>query len=268
MERMKAFLRSKTVWSLLAAVALVALAPRLQRELAGDRRFWADPAQLEIHAPAWGGRPVVEPAIRALRALGTISLFDDAFEERIATALRAYPGIASVDAVQRIWPRRYAVDVTLRRPYAVVAQGARRVPVTTEGIVLPEGPYAEVSRGLLEIVGVPGQPPAPGSAWRDPRLVEGLGALVQIAPHLEELAPLRIETVDVARADNPMFGVLLRGAEGVTVRWGRPSAKVAENSVAAKVEMLREAALSPAKARGYELDVRFGALRVAQSGTP
>ena len=93
-------------------------------------------------------------------------------------------------------------------------------------------------------------------------LVTAPRALAQIAPHLDELNRLGIAIVDVSGADEPLKGVLLRGREGIVVRWGRPLARVGENPVEQKIGYLREAARYVEQVRGMEIDVRFDTIYV------
>jgi hypothetical protein len=262
-----AILRSRLVWTALFVGLLFSAAPRLQRFMMRDPRFYAIPAGFAGDAPAWGGRALVEPSLEALRRLGPLSLFDPRFEERIGAALRRRPEVESVDAVLRHWPDRYSVAITFRRPVAVVESAAGPIPVDAEGVALPAEPCAEAIRGLLRIAGVRSDPPPFGRVWRDESLRDGLLAARQIAPHLDELLPLGIATIDVSEARARLVGVRLLGADGLRVRWGRPGATVGENPVGKKIELLRAVLPSVDMARGRELDVRFGSLYVVREST-
>lgn len=251
-------LRSKLVWSVMGVLLVISLHRMAMRQLARDPRFLALPHEVTIAAPRWGGEDVVLPVRQRLKDLGPINLFAAGFVRRVRDAVQSLPGVKSVDDVRRHWPDRYSVTFTLYRPAAVASD----TPVTWDRVVLERQPYARAARGLLRIVGVDGDPPDPGTVWNNPRLENGLAALAQIAPHLAELNRLGIGTIDVSGADEPLKGVLLRGREGILVRWGRPLARVGENPVEQKIGYLREAARYVEQVRGMEIDVRFDTIYV------
>jgi hypothetical protein len=238
------------------------------RGLSKDPRFDARPDRIHAEGPAWGGPGLLDPVLDRLEDLGTINLFDPRFEERIRDALLDLPCVASVNAIQKRWPSRYGVDVILRRPVAVVLEGERRIPVTGGGVVLPAGPYAHASRGLLEIRGVPQAPPRPGHVWQSAELASGLETVAQLSPHLDELAPLELACVDVTGAGTARTGVYLYGGEGITVRWGRPLRTVGENPVERKLLFLKITAGQVDRVRGLETDVRFSKLYCRQPTRP
>jgi hypothetical protein len=249
------------LWCLLALALVVWGSRAAARSLARDTRFFARPSLQDASGPAWGGREVLEPVLARLDALGPVNLFDPAFEDRIEGALLELPGIARVDGIRRLWPNRYAVSCTLRRPCAVVRHGGRLLPVTAQRVVLPLEPYRHAVRKLPVIAGLSGrEAPEPGATWESERLADGIATAAQLAPHGVTLAPLGLHTIDVREADDPRQGVVLRGADDIAVRWGRPRAKVGENSVGRKLSYLRMAAEKIDQVRGYEIDVRWGAL--------
>lgn len=269
MAVIRRLLDSRWLWLLLGCGLLWTGGRWTVRSLARDPRFLARPERIMAGGPAWGGEAVVRPVLDRLQALGPINLFDPRFESRIRTALAEVPGVARIGRVRRDWPRRYTVDVRFHRPVAVARCGACRLPVTAAGVVLPPEPYVQATGGLLTIDGLEADPPAPGRPWRSEALADGLATVAQLTPHLDRLAPLGLAVVDVAGARVPRRGVLLRGADGTTVRWGRPRARVGENSVARKVGYLETAARHLEQVRGLQIDVRFGSpyLRAADQET-
>jgi hypothetical protein len=268
-ELIRRLLRSRTVWLVLAIAGCWSLGRIAVRQLAKDPRFLARPDRIVMSAPAWGGEEVVRPVETRLRALGPLNLFDPRFGDRIRGALERVPGVRSVRSIHRHWPNRYSVDIVLRRPAALVVSGERTIPVTEDAVRLPEEPYRRAARGLVRIVGVESRPPAPGARWRSGRLADGLAALAQIGPHLrEELAPLGISTIDVARADRPEDGVLLRGREDFVAWWGRPRARIGESPVERKIGYLRLAAQHPDQVWGRQIDVRFNQLLFRDPAVP
>jgi hypothetical protein len=263
----RALLDSRWLWLLLGCGLLWTGGRWTVRSLARDPRFLARPEAIAAGGPSWGGEAVIQPVLDRLRVLGPLNLFDPRFEPRIRSALGEVPGVARIGRIRRDWPRRYTVDVRFHRPVAIVWDGSWRVkrryyglPVTADRVALPAEPYVQATAGLLRIEGVDESPPALGRAWRSDALADGLATVAQLTPHLGRLAPLGITAVDVTDSRDARRGVLLRGADGTTVRWGRPRARVAENSVAEKVAFLVTAARHLERVRGFEIDVRFGSL--------
>ena len=259
----RAVLLSWVPWVVLGAAGLWSLTGIAMRGLARDPRFDARPVTV-VNGPVWGGTEAVAPIAARLKALGPLNLFDPAFEERIRGALGEVPGVAGVDSIRRLWPRRYAVDFTLRRPVAVVGE----TPVTADAVVLPVLPYARAVRGLFVIEGLDQTPPPPGARWESELLSDAIATLLQLGPFLDDVARLGIHAIDVSEADDPRRGVVLLGADGIRVRWGRPRAAIGENPVERKIAFLRIAAASVERVRGMEVDVRYRDLYLRESSTP
>ena len=257
MELIRRLLRSRALWLVLAIAFCWSLGRIAVRQLARDPRFTVRPDRITMAAPAWGGEEVVRPLEDRLRALGPLNLFHPRFGERVRRALEEVPGVRAVRSVSRHWPNRFSVDVLLHRPVAVVSLGERSIPVTADAVRLPAAPYRTASRGLLRIVGVESRPPALGSVWTSGPLADGLAALAQIAPHLEELAPLGIATIDVSRSGGTDDVVLLLGRDDFVTWWGRPRARIGESPVERKIGYLRLAAQHPDQVWGRQIDVRY-----------
>jgi len=253
-------LDSRLLWWALGIALVLQLSDMVRRGLARDPRFDARPARMHAEGPSWGGGELLEPVLARLESLGPVNLFDPRFESRIVGALTELPGVSSVDAIRRHWPRAYSVDVTFRRPVAVVVDEDRLVPVTASGIVLPPEPYRRAADGLMRIRGTGEPAPEAGATWDNERLRDGLATVLQLTGHLEELAPLRLYAVDVSGAADPSLGVTLLSRDRLEVRWGRPRKTVAENSVERKLTYLGIVAKEVASALGYAVDVRYDRL--------
>mgnify|MGYP006908241324 CR=1 FL=1 len=266
MDVIRPFVTSKWAWMLLAAGVLWCASDRVRNVLVRDPRFMADPARLRLGGPS---PEVVEPVERRLRALGRLSLFDPRFEEKLRGALEEVPVVASVESVRRKWPNRYSVALRYHRPAAVVVEGEHAVPVTAAGLALPLEPYRASLAGLPRIEGVDRAPPRPGRPWHSESLKDALATVAQLSAHRDELAALGLAVIDVRGAGDPLQGVVLRGRDGIVVRWGRPRATVGENPVSRKVAYLRIAARHIEQVRGQEIDVRYGrALYLRESSAP
>ena len=98
----RAFLGSRTLWTVMAFLLIWSLTRIGLRGLAKDPRFDARPEVLHAEGPAWGGPELLDPVLDRLEVLGRINLFDPRFEERIRGALLELPCVASVDSVAGI----------------------------------------------------------------------------------------------------------------------------------------------------------------------
>jgi len=236
--------------------------------LAKDPRFLARPDWPRVRGPAWAGRESVAPVVDRLRRLGPINLFDPDGAGKVRRALLELPDVARVGVFEKLWPARYAVHFTLRRPAAVVTQGRREIPVTITARVLSLAPNRRTLRGLLRVAGIGGAAPAPGAVWSVPALLDALATVRQLAAHRRVAASLGLHTIDVAGSGDPLRGVVLRGRDGLAILWGRPRALVGENPVETKIAFLRIAAKKLDLIRGREFDVRFQTPALRQLDSP
>jgi len=272
MRMVRSLLASRTLWLVVGAAGLLSLANVARRGLMRDPRFMARPEFRGARVPGWSGRELLDPVMLHLDAMGPVSLLDIEFEDRVRAALAHCAPIRKIVQVRRHWPRNYSVQVVFHRPVAVVQpDGERdgaRLPVTHDLVVLPVEAYRHASKGLYEIRGVRGPAPAAGTVWQSEALADGLATLRQLAPYLNRLRPLEIETIDVSHAVGPRGCVMLRTARGIPVRWGRPRAPVGENSVAQKVRFLLTAMEQIERLDGYEIDVRYNRIFLRRSIAP
>ena len=256
---------SRVFWLIVGAAGLFSLGNMARRGLMQDPRFMARPDFGGAHVPRWAGRELIDPLLASLGEMGPVSLLDMKFDDRIRGALADCAPVRRVVDVRRQWPRRYSVEVVFHRPVAVIERDGERHPVTHDFVVLPLEPYSHLSKRLYVIRGVPEKPPADGEVWTSEALKDGIATLAQLAPHLRQLRPLGIEAIDVSRARDPRGSVMLRTRSGIPVWWGRPRAKVGENSVAQKVRILATALERLDRLEGYEIDVRFNRTFVRRS---
>src|SRR5688572_20140416 len=214
------------------------VAPRSEER---ERAFLVDPAHLELaSAPAWFDGPIEENLRAALAALAPAPLRDDDDVSELLNSLAGASGwIRSLDRVEKRYPNRLEIEVTLRRPVALLETEDELVLVDAEGVVV--APAAEAGRFLErhELPLVHGPRPladgTPGTIVRDRWLEEGLRVALELAPHRGTLADrmLHLDVIDVSAQASPsrsesqhggaLTEVELWTREGIAIEWGRSS---------------------------------------------
>jgi hypothetical protein len=224
-------------------------------------------------APEWIVADVRQQVIHAAALDRRLSILDSAFVDEIKHAFTLHPWVQSVDRIEKKFPPAVHVDLTYRRPVAVVEipSGDSRIllPVDAACIHLPAEDVPLIRRQYLpRITGIAGQPPA-GQRWEDPRVTGAVELAVGLSDlweplHLMEICP---SARTVTHGDRQMFvyDIVTRG--GTKIIWGASPHSLApgEARFAIKVERLKKCIeqygpLDSVKAPGT-VDVR-GELRV------
>lgn len=154
------------------------------------------------------------------------SLFDDSAVARVGRAIEASPWVRKVTAVDRVFPNEVRVKFEYRKPHVVVRRGEGYVVVDRDSVRLP-GIYAErpPSELALEIVGLEGAPPAPGTRWEDPGLAVGM-EMARVAESDPLFVRAGVVAVDVSNAGGRMdpkkSEIVLQTSSGAVILWGRP----------------------------------------------
>ncbi len=191
------------------------------RELPG---CFAATDSLAVQRKAEWVTPALEADLLARGRLpGSHSLFDPETFARLRAAFLASPWVKDA-AVWRDLPRDLGVRLTLRRPtaYVVRAEGPA-VLVDADGVRLPDDFYPREKNilALPDLVGILGEPPAPGGVWANPDLAEGLflARRVLSSPVLKEWG---VRAVRFRREAAQVRIELALAGGGRTVRWGSP----------------------------------------------
>ena len=165
----------------------------------------------------------------------------------IEDAFVLHPWIASVERITKLYPDGAHVEVTYRKPIAVIEmsspQGMLLVPVDNQAVHLPPADVPEVyKRYLPRIQNVVERPPV-GQRWDDPRVTGAADLAVRLAEVWEQLA-----LVDILPSTRPeifdehryfVYDLMTRG--GTRVVWGAAPAQAppGEDDFDAKLERLR-----------------------------
>jgi len=155
-----------------------------------------------------------------------LSVLDDAFVNVVRDAFVLHPWVESVDRITKSYPPQVHVDLTFRRPAAVVELGGPRgvelIPVDRLGVQLPAADVPEIrKRYLPRIGGIIGRPPV-GQPWTDPRvagaaeLAEGLSDVWE-SLHLVDILPSARQEI---QDDQRYFVFDLITSGGTRIVWG------------------------------------------------
>ncbi|MSR45802.1 MAG: hypothetical protein EXS13_01825 [Planctomycetes bacterium] len=217
--------------------AAIWLLPRWPGVLEGrDRAFLVDPAYFELESGAeWLEGGVAQSMRDALAELEPTPLRDDAQVALLTRAIGTATGwVKSVDGVQKRYPNRLEVEVTLREPVALVESEQGLVLIDGDAIVVAVAadaaefltrhdlPLLHTSRPLRGVVC--------GGRVRERALEEGLKVALEIEPFRADLARrgFAIEVIDVTpkerSAGTSITDVELYTASGLAIEWGRSQA--------------------------------------------
>jgi len=212
-----------------------------------DSYLLAD-ARITISAlPEWITGDVRSEVVRNARLDGRLSVLDDAFAQVVEDAFVLHPWVESVDRITKSYPAGVHVELTYRRPVAVVElvfqSVVRLVPIDRYGVHLPSADVPDIrKRYLPRIGGVVDRPPV-GQPWTDLRVLGAAELAEQLAPvwetlHLVDILPsARAEIREEHRYF--IFDLITRG--GTRIVWGAApgAAPPSEDKLAAKLDRLR-----------------------------
>lgn len=199
-------------------------------------------------APPWISADVRAEIIHSAGLDRRLSILDPAFPETVKNAFALHPWIQSVDRIEKRVPAGVSVEVTYRKPVAVIetpfGDSRQLLPVDVRGVHLPAEDVPLIRRQYLpRITGIVGQPPV-GQRWEDRRVagaveIAALLGDVWEALHLQEITPSTREEVFETQ-QYFVYELVARG--GTRIQWGpAPQARVpGDDSFAVKLQRLNE----------------------------
>jgi hypothetical protein len=176
--------------------------------------------------PEWIASDIRAEVIRNASLDQRLSILDEAFMGVVQDAFALHPWIASVDKITKQYPAGVYVDVTFRKPVAVVElaseEGMLLVPLDANAVVLPIADVPEIrKRYMPRIQNIVDRPPA-GQKWDNPRVTGAVDLAVRLADQWEPLF-----LVDILPSTRPeileehrfyVYDLMTRG--GTRVVWG------------------------------------------------
>lgn len=247
-------------WRLAAFAAMAVVAvfwPVLQDQLADVEsrpEYQVGIEQITVTPPPrWVPENLVEEVLHRVDLDEHMSLQDPTLSERIAAAFVTYPWIRKVHRVTKSFPARVHVEVTYRRPVAIVRGIGGYYPIDESGCVLPGNDFSRSDIDRYPVVeNVSSVPDArQGQSWGDPA-VEGAARLAALLMEPEETGRTLWESWNLTAIITPsMSGRLdedadpeyrMRTAGGSVIIWGRApgTEHPGELSVAKKLQRLTD----------------------------
>ncbi len=231
----------------------------------GLHRCWLHYAPSVIHRPRYlvsGERITISPppewintdirgeVVRNAGLDGQLSILADDFVPAIRSAFLLHPWVASVDRISKNYPPAVHVDLSYRRPVAVVEMpgpsGPELLPVDKLGIRLPASGLPEIRKRSLPRIGNIVGRPEEGQKWDDPRMAGAANLAERLANLWQQLYLVDI----IPSSDSEIhgehrcfiFNLVTRG--GTRIVWGAApkTGPPGEADFATKLERLKQCA--------------------------
>ncbi|BBO32629.1 cell division protein FtsQ/DivIB [Lacipirellula parvula] len=228
---------AKSAWR----IAAPTIAAREGYLVPADRITVTDP-------PEWIVSDVRTQVVETAGLDRRLSILDPGFAESVKQPFAMHPWIRSVDRVEKRVPAGVFLEVTYRKPVAVIespdGDSRKLLPADIMGVLLPAEEVPLIRREHLpRVTGIVGQPPV-GQAWEDPRVSGAVEIAAMLGHlweqlHLQEITP---STRPEVSGSNQYFVYELVSRHGTRIQWGpAPRAKLpGEDSFAVKLERLQE----------------------------
>lgn len=211
-------------------VALPVLGPWLLRQVPNltDRSEYQIPfAQLQLKPapPAEIPADFLEQVRQRARMHDQLSVLDPELPRLLAEAFSRHPWVENVVSVHNVFPATVSIELTYRRPVALVQVEDGFYAVDSKGSLLPPQDFDESAlEKYVPVLGIHSRPQkAAGRLWNDPAV---LGA-AQLADFLgvrwKSLGLSAIEVSSGSGADASLehLTFTLRTQEGSRILWGR-----------------------------------------------
>ena len=201
------------------------------------------------------------------------SILDGELTVKIAQAFELHTWVAQVTRVRKKHPARVEVELSYRRPIAMVEvdyQGqAGLLPVDAEGVLLPPDAFsADQARSFPRVAADYSSPGGPvGTPWGDRRVWGGAKVVAALESRWSEWNLYRVAAVEAsarrARDEEPTFEVTTRDQRRIL--WGHaPGAEAhGEPPATEKVELLSQRLA----AAGSQQVIDLRGARAARGGT-
>ena len=229
--------------------------------------YTLEPHQIQITpTPSWIRSDVKAEALRGGSLDGRLSILDERLAERLSKAFALHPWVSRVDRVSKHYPSQVTVELTYRRPAAMVEVPGGLFPVDDQGVLLPSADFSSLdARKYPRLVGIESQPLGPvGTPWGDRSVLDAARiavALREVWHDLRLRSVRRVPTTENAFESQAIEFELIT-QNGTTIPWGRApgNEQSTEAPLAEKLARLKQYASDHGgldeSARRNDLDLR------------
>jgi hypothetical protein len=216
--------------------------------------YSVDPQGFEITPPPPWVHATIKNDVMRLGSLERVSLLEADTSRRVAQAFELHPWVEQVQRVSKHFPASIRVDLTYRRPVAVVeverGDQPGLLPVDREGILLPPEDFSAAQvKGLPRIaVGRTFPAGAVGTAWGDDRVAAAATIAAVLCDDWPNVALFQIASLPAVAGNatgKTDFEIVAR--DGRRFHWGSASEQEGsgENTLADKRAQLLKWASQP-----------------------
>ncbi|MBI5760866.1 MAG: hypothetical protein HZA46_20280 [Planctomycetales bacterium] len=175
--------------------------------------------------PHWVPSDLVEQVVKRADLPPTLTLLNDHVVDEIANAFSLHPWVAEVVSVRKSLPAAIDVQLTYRRPVAMVQVKQGMYPVDAEGVLLPPEDFSVTDAKeyplILDVRSTP-QGPA-GTSWGDITVIGASRLADVLSPHWKkyELTGISVPKLTKAKSTIDDGVYILSTAAGSRITWGR-----------------------------------------------
>jgi hypothetical protein len=175
--------------------------------------------------PAWIRADVKTEVLRnSGLAAEPLSILDDELVERVQRAFSLHPWVAKVERISKSHPAHVDVEITYRRPVAMVEVPGGLLPVDVEGVLLPSDDFSPLAaRSYPRFSGIESSPLGPtGTKWGDPIVAGGARIAEVLKPVWDDLGVRAIHWAKppaTSELSGPAIYELITAA-GNSITWG------------------------------------------------
>jgi hypothetical protein len=199
-------------------------------------------------APTWIHTDIRSEVIRDAGLPAELSILDEQLSKRLSNAFALHPWIARVDSVQTSYPARIFVNLSYRKPVAMVVVYGGLLPVDVDGVLLPTEDFTpQDAQKYPRLLGISSSPLGPiGTRWGD-SLVECAAKLAKLIE--PQWQPLQLHHIAVYQQTDPQRGTHVElqivTRAGAVFHWGSAIGQLTDDEpdTATKLKHLEQFAM-------------------------
>ena len=216
--------------------------------------------------PNWVAQDLLQQVIERAGLPQEVSLLEDGLAEEIAKAFELHPWVEEVIFVRKSIPARLEVELSYRRPVAMVQGVQGMYPVDGSGTLLPPADFSVADTKRYPVIQNVKSTPrgAAGTNWGDLNVVAAARLADTLAVHWQEFGLVAIRVPRPRKVqvtfDDLIYELVTAG--GSTIIWGRvpgsnhPGELSAEQKIGRLKKYLTDFGSFDHPHGPYEIDIR------------